>query len=293
MEATTAKTGTRKDVQTIINDKIIEQLEKRIVPWCKPWTAGIPINLITRKPYRNINLLLLSCLGYDKNIFIRENQMKTVGASILPGERAHMVAFWNYKDEAGKDQAPQLRYYFVYNVAQCSGISEDLLNVAANDPFDFEACQRIVSDMPHRPELRSKESMAFYDVLEDCINMPKEKAFRSKEEHYSALMHQLVHSTGHHTRLDRMGVVQMTEYGYTGCSQEEIVAGTGTRYLEALTGISSSAPQTDEYIKSCICKLQSDKTLIFTSASLAQKAIDFILDLKADSTEVVEEIAGA
>lgn len=38
----------RLDVYSIVTNKIIEQLEKGVVPWKKPWTdAGIPQNLIT------------------------------------------------------------------------------------------------------------------------------------------------------------------------------------------------------------------------------------------------------
>ncbi len=134
--------------------------------------------------------------------------MKEIGASILAGERPHMVAYWSYKDEAGKEQAPKLRYYLVYNIAQCSNISEDLLNGIGYQPFCTEACQRIVADMPHCPDIRTKdpkESTAYYDVLEDYMHMPKPKAFKSETGQYSALFHQLIHSTGHHTRLDRMG----------------------------------------------------------------------------------------
>jgi len=288
-QTATTKVATHKDVQTLLNERIIEQLEKGIIPWCKPWSAGIPKNLVTGNPYRNINLVLLSCLGYERNLFIREKQMKEVGASILPGERPHMVAYWNYKDDTGKEQAPQLRYYLVYNVAQCSGISANLLAEHRNQRFDVESCQRIVTDMQHRPAIKSKQQLAFYDVMEDYINMPKLSAFPSEAEHYSKLYHELMHSTGHHTRLDRMGLVQMTEFGYVGCSQEEIVAEIGTRYLEALTGITGNVPWSDAYLQTCIAKMKADKTFIFTAASLAQKAIDFILDVVAETVEAAEE----
>ena len=139
--------------------------------------------------------------------------------------------------------------------------------------------------------MRNKESMAYYDVLEDYVNMPKPKAFKSEAEQYSALFHQLLHSTGHHTRLDRMGLVQMAEYGYVTPSQEEVIAEIGTRYIEATTGITNSDKWDDEYSQECKAKLKGDKNFIFAASSLAQKAIDFILgeEVEAEETAVVEE----
>ena len=50
------------NVYEIVTTRVLDQLHKGTVPWRKPWstiTAG-PRNLITNKPYRGINLFLLS-----------------------------------------------------------------------------------------------------------------------------------------------------------------------------------------------------------------------------------------
>jgi len=275
METATAKVGTQKDVHTIINDKIIELLNKGIVPWRTPWTGGVPHNLISGNPYQGINLLLLSCLGYERNFFLSEKQLKENGASILAGERPHMVAFWNYNDESSVEikEAPRLSYYNVYNVAQCI-IPEERFNGVQQILWSID---EVVADMSHCPEIINKESTAYYDVIEDYINIPKPNFFKNGNDLTSTLFHQLIHCTGHHTRLDRRGLVQMCEYGYTGISQEDIIADIGGKYLEALTGISCVGEFTTEYLEACKAKLQADKYFIFAVSRQAQLAIDFIL----------------
>ena len=53
------------DVYQIVTDKIVGMLETGVVPWRKPWSsAGLPRNLVTKKPYRGINHFLLSASKY-------------------------------------------------------------------------------------------------------------------------------------------------------------------------------------------------------------------------------------
>jgi len=56
----------RIDTYEIITNRIISLLEKGVVPWRKPWSTTFkhPCNLVTKKPYRGINVLLLGCAGY-------------------------------------------------------------------------------------------------------------------------------------------------------------------------------------------------------------------------------------
>ena len=55
----------RHDAYTIVTNRIIELLEAGCVPWQQPLHNGqAPMNLPSKKPYRDINLLLLNALGY-------------------------------------------------------------------------------------------------------------------------------------------------------------------------------------------------------------------------------------
>jgi antirestriction protein ArdC len=145
------------------------------------------------------------------------------------------------------------------------------------DPM--KACEDILAGITHMPAIRNKESGVFYDPLEDFINIPKLKSYTNPVCYYADLFHQLAHSTGHHTRLDRMGLVQMSEYGCSRFTQEELVAEIVANYLENTAGIPSPFVPTPEYIDGWVEKFNTDKYFIFNSCRLAQKAIDFILNV--------------
>src|SRR5580700_575405 len=122
------------DVFAIITNRIIEQLEKQVIPWRKPWTeGGHPQNLFTKRPYSGINTWLLGSLGYAQNYFLTFKQLKAVGASVKKGEKGMMVVFWKrLQPDASKDTTEQqpvksvLRYYFVFNIAQIDNLPEVL-----------------------------------------------------------------------------------------------------------------------------------------------------------------------
>lgn len=280
----TARSG-QKDVYGIINDRILEQLAKGIVPWRLNWhMAGPPSNFISRLPYRGINSILLGMAEYPQNYFLTEKQLGEIGGSILPNERQHMVVFWNNKDGNEKKQG-SLGYYRVYNASQCVGLDVAALGETIPEPDPIAACERIINLMPHRPEIKHKEPDAYYDPLADIVNMPK-KATMDKTAYYGALLHQLVHSTGHHSRLDRMGLVQMREVSYQGCSLEELVTEVAAGQLYSLTGLQVSNYDTLPSAADWHEELEQNRYLIFTACSMALKALDFILDKNEDSESV-------
>ena len=299
METQTAKarTGTQRDVHQIISGRVIELLEKGIVPWRIPWTqAGVPKNLITGRAYRGINTMLLASLGYERNLFLTSKQLKEIGAFIRPEEKPHLVTYWSYGDREKEPKAPEetkkpgvLRYYTVYNIAQCAGIPEELVPPVEPVNFPVLACEAIVKEMSLKPDIRHKDPEAYYDCLDDYINMPKQKSFVSDEVYYSVLFHELAHSTGHHTRLDRMGLVQMSEYGGNEFSQEELIAEIATGYLHSLTGITGTFKHYAEHIEGWAGRMRCDKHLAINAATQAQRAVDFILNVQSEDKEPVEE----
>ena len=86
MEHQNSNGNTKKDVYAIVNQKIIDQLEKGTVPWLQPWTdAGLPKNLVSGKSYRGINIMLLGCMGYPENKFLTFKQLNEMGAKVKKG----------------------------------------------------------------------------------------------------------------------------------------------------------------------------------------------------------------
>lgn len=291
--ATKTHEGTGKDVYGIITDKIIAQLEQGVIPWTKPWKdGGLPRNLFSQKPYRGINVMLLAHLGYEHNLFLTSKQLNEIGGAIKPDEKPHLVVYWNYGDrvkteeidaEETKKKPPVLRYYTVFNISQCSGIPDSYVPSISRTVFEIENCEAILKNMPSRPQVTHKVQKAYYDPLRDYVNMPKKGSFGSDESYYSTLWHELVHSTGHRSRLSRPGVIDMVEFGSEPYSHEELVAEIGTCYLQSHTGITGQFEQSTAYIRGWLQKLKGDRKFIFSASTHAQKAVDFILDVKAET----------
>lgn len=294
---------THKDVYSIITEKIIQQLEHGTVPWRKPWhDGGIPTNLISKRPYRGINLMLLAMAGYEHNLFLTSKQLKELGGSIKPEEKPHLVVYWNYVDKKNIDSTDtddaredtksnkkaMLRYYTVFNVAQCDGIPEKLIPKIPHISHPESTCKLIVNGMPNKPRIQHKEQRAYYDPLKDYVNMPKQTSFTSDEAYYSTLFHELVHSTGHHSRLHRQGLIDMAEFGSTPYSHEELVAEIGSCYLQSHAGIRGEFEQSVAYIQGWLKVLKEDRKCIFSASTAAQKAVDYILDIQAGTDEKEE-----
>ncbi|GAA4461869.1 zincin-like metallopeptidase domain-containing protein [Nemorincola caseinilytica] len=297
METATANEAkTRPDVYALVTDKIIERLNAGTVPWRKPWKdAGMPRNLISGKPYRGINSLLLGMEGYEHNLFLSFDQVKKIGGKVRRGSKGHSIVYWNVPPEKqederteateeGKKSHPSLWYYTVFNVSQCDNLPERYLP-AGRQPDRIPAADAIIRNMPKCPRVRHKEQRAYYHVIEDYVNMPKRRSFRTEAGYYSTLFHELVHSTGHDSRLARDGVVEMSEFGDEMYSKEELVAEIGTCYLLALANIEGEFANSAAYIQGWLGKLRNDKRLIVKAAGQAQKAVDYILNARSEKDE--------
>lgn len=290
---------TTHDVYEIITSRIINQLEQGNVPWRKTWSdAGFPKNLITNRPYRGINIWLLLSLNYSRNYFLTYKQLKEIGGSIKKGEKACPVVFWNWVEPKPTDPPeskpkPLLRYYLVFNVDQCEGIPEAMLpngglNEKQNEPI--ETCHTLIEQMPKKPEIKHKENRAFYHPLFDYINMPKINSFEDSEAYFETLFHELVHSTGHKTRLNRKEVVQQASMGGELYSIEELIAEIGACYLSSFAGLSMKNFNNNvAYIEGWLSKLKSDKRFIIYASGNAQKAVDYILNVNSEVEDQIPQ----
>jgi len=292
-----------RDVFALVTNRIIEHLENGIVPWKKPWSdRGLPRNLLTGKPYRGINVLLLSSLSYEENMFLTFNQAQALGGKVRTGEKSHLVVFWKWledtsaKDmgnEAMKKKIPYLRYYQVFNIAQCSDIPQWYLPLSQpckNDHIGI--CEAIVECMPCAPDIRHMGDEAYYHPFFDLVNMPSMHQFINSETYYSTLFHELIHSTGAKSRLNRKELVSAVIPDKIGrYSLEELTAEIGACYLNSYAGIDGWDFQNHiAYIQNWLERLRNDKRMIVYASAQAQRAADYILNLKGgDKEESVNE----
>jgi antirestriction protein ArdC len=282
------------DVYSIVTNRIIEHLEKGVVPWQKPWTdAGLPRNLITGKHYRGINVWLLNTLNYPQNCFLTFKQVSDLGGYVKKGEKSHEVVFWKWlekenKETGEKEKVPLLRYYRVFNIDQCSDIPKDKrppIIERTNNPI--ETCEKIVSEMPKRPEIRYNEHRAYYNKLEDYVNLPKMETFKNSESYYGTLFHELVHSTGHNERLSRKELLENRGMRSDKYAMEELTAEMGASYLKSYAGIPIEQLENNAaYIQGWLERLKNDKRFIVHASAQAQKATDYILNISTQDNNL-------
>jgi antirestriction protein ArdC len=274
------------NVYEIITEKIISQLESGTAPWCKPWSAQPPVNLISQKPYRGLNTFLLSSQGYASRFWLTFNQANKLGGHIRKGEKSSLVVFWSIGQEklnakTGKLSKPiLLRYYSVFNLTQTEGISEKLgLDKQVPVVPSLSDCEAIVAGMPNPPKCEQSDK-AWYRPANDVVGMPARELFQSPEGYYSTYFHELGHSTGHTSRLGREGIMEKHSFGDADYSREELIAEMTASMLCGVCGISPAVIQNSAaYLQGWLNVLKSDSKLLVQAASAAQKAADFIRGL--------------
>ena len=272
-----------------ITERIVSLLEQGTVPWHKPWQVktGMPRNLITQKPYRGINTFLLMCQGYESPNWLTFRQAMQLGGNVKKGEKSCPVVFWKpmeVKDEqSGKvEKIPFLRLYHVFNITQCEGLK----NVPKADESVFAptAPGEIVAGMPQPPVLKHGMTKAYYSPSQDIVGMPEKKHFETEDAYHATLFHELVHSTGHDSRLKRQSITERNGYGSDPYCKEELIAELGSAFLCGHSGIvERTIDSSAAYLDNWLTQLKRDRTLIVYAAAQAQKAADFILGRKPES----------
>ena len=118
----------------------------------------------------------------------------------------------------------------------------------------------------------------FYVPDMDVINVPPIAQFESSESYYNTVFHELIHSTGHDSRLARPGITEPDGFGKTKYSEEELIAEIGASFLAGMTGIDRASLMENNaaYIQGWLSVLKEDKRFIFRAAAEAQKAVNFL-----------------
>lgn len=277
----------------VINSRIMELLEGGTVPWRKTWSAGnnYPMNISGRE-YRGVNVFMLACQEYGSPYWMTFKQCQDKGGQVLKGEKSTPVIFWKWIDRRNADGAvseedksgkvPLLRYYSVFNLDQVEGIvSPPTTELPANPFTPIEIAEQIITGMPLPPDIRYGGNKACYSPMLDYVKLPEPQAFESPEEYYSTAFHELIHSTGHASRVGRKGILEPSFFGSHEYSKEELVAEMGAAFLCGHAGIEQKTlVNSAAYIQGWFKALKSDRTLLVHAAAQAQKASDYIFSIK-------------
>lgn len=285
---------TRTDIYERVTSRIVADLEQGVRPWFKPWSASHAAGRITRPlrhnglPYSGVNVLLLwseaVTRGFSAPLWMTFRQALALGAHVRKGETGSTVVYADAirrteTDEAGEDverRIPFLKAYTVFNVEQIDGLPAHYLAPAALALTTFESiatAERFIAATG--AQVKHGGNHAYYSGAADAIQMPPFEAFRDAESYYATLAHECVHWTKHPARLDRDFGRQ--KWGDEGYAREELVAELGSAFLSADLGLTPEPrPDHADYIGHWLKVLKGDKRFLFTAASHAQKAADFL-----------------
>jgi len=232
-------------------------------------------------------VFLLMAMGYESPNWLTFRQAIQLGGTVKKGEKSCPVAFWKQfkieDEESGEaKKIPMLRIYHVFNTAQCEGLKP--VTAAEEVPLTVTSATEIVAKMPQPPKIKSGMSHAFYQPVNDTVGMPERKRFESEDAYHATLFHELVHSTGHESRLKRASIMERNGFGSMPYCKEELVAELGSAFLCGQAEIvDRTIDNSAAYIEGWLDSLKDDPTLIVYAAAQAQKAADFILGRTIES----------
>ena len=278
----------KKSVYEIITERIIEQLENGVIPWQKPWTGtrSGAYNRISNKPYSLLNQMILKHGGE----YATFKQWSDLDGKIRKGEKSEVVTFWkiqpyeeeNENGEKVIKQIPLLRYYNVFHISQVDGVEpKEQLKISNLEPI--EEAEKIKTDYMNREHLKIFEKVtndAFYLPIQDYIQVPCKEQYQDIEEFYSTLFHEMIHSTGHKSRLNRSDMQGIVRYGSEKYSKEELTAELGSAMIINILGIETekSFKNSSGYIQDWLQVLKNDNKFIVSASSRAEKAVKYILN---------------
>ncbi len=252
-----------------ITNMMIEKLKEGTAPWQSPYLKQM--NFIRRKPYRGINRFILSMKNFKSPYWITFPQARELNAKIRKGERSTKIIFWQMKEEIRDEKevlVPELRFYSIFNLDQVEGIEIQTAAPSVINPFDF-LCD--YTEIDH-----GNYECGSYSPNFDKILMPFKERFVSEIRYYKTLFHEMTHSTGHPSRLNRLqNSFDRNSHEY---SFEELVAEMGASFLCSEFGVlEETIDNSAAYIQSWLTVLENNPEYIFRAASKAEEAVDHLL----------------
>jgi antirestriction protein ArdC len=281
------------DLYQSVTAGIIADLERGAPPWIKPWKDGrvggtglMPANAATGRLYSGINIPILwgaaDARGFPTHRWMTFRQAIEKDAAVRKGERGTHVVFVRRVTVGEDDEERQVamaRVYVVFNVAQIDGLSEETPAPPQSEPERHHGAERFIEATA--ADIQIGGSQAMFVPSRDYIAMPPLALFNTPESYYATALHELGHWSGHASRLDRQ---LANRFGSRAYAAEELIAELTAAFLCAHLGLKGELRHAG-YIGSWVGLLRDDPRAIFTAASKASQAADFLRGF----SETVEE----
>lgn len=282
-------------VHQYLTQRVMTMLENGVVPWRRPWNMNREIRAmnISGNEYRGINYFLMNMLGHETPIYLTFNQIKKAGGKIKEGaeKRYYPVYFYSfnkYEDDNGKEKTiPLFRYYNVWNIEDVEGVKipkkiQDRLDKVGTDEYahnPVESAESIIKGMPNAPQMKQGYNRACYIPALDMIQVPDKSQFKDVAKYYSTMFHEMGHSTGAKSRLNRKGITDPIMFASHEYSREELVAEMTAAMLSDHAGLdtSNSLDNSVAYLAGWMRKIKDEPNVFAQAAGRAQRAVDYIL----------------
>jgi antirestriction protein ArdC len=302
------------DIRQAITDSIISALESgNVPPWRRPWrigkNAGTHANVVSKRPYRGLNPILLDLAsekhGLSSKWWGTFQQWKSLGGRVMPrpdhvppGKWGTQIVFWspvnkriqNENGDVEDDRFFVLRMYTVFNVDQVEGLNHLRAGQPdTSEPFtvDYqpadEALEAAVSGMG--VNLNYGGGRAFYVPQKDFIQLPPKETFQSLNEFFATAFHECVHATENPSRLDWSRKDKDKSYALG-----ELIAELGGVFVCRELGVPASDDMTNHiaYLKNWLQAMKNDPRFIFVASAQASKAASYLLSFSQKAEEVPE-----
>ena len=291
-------------------DLYVKCLSEDKIPWEKMWTTKPPVNAITGKNYKGINNLVLSYIvserGYKDNRWCTFNQMKKKNwkfKSDAKGQGVY-VEYWgkyNIKDKKTysisqyqkiiKDN-PELKDDFrtinksttVFNGDLIDGIPKQLDNEKDHDPIKTsEFINNIITNLG--VTYIESGDRAYYNPTYDKVVIPLSETFKNEYSYQATQVHELSHSTGHPSRLNRN---LSNHFGTQGYAKEELRAEISSSFLMqelSLEYDDNHIRNHKAYIQSWMELIEDKPSELFKAISDADKIVDYLKENGREKTK--------
>ncbi len=286
-----------QDAYKGITDSILESLKKGVAPWLQPWEDGglsLPVNHSTNRAYNGVNILSLwlqgKKKGYPVNRWLTFKQARDLGGFVKKGEKGTVILFvgtFSKEEENSKGEKEEtffnfLKTHHVFNVEQTT------LELPKVEKREIKTRDEIDAEIKNiKAKIKTGGDRAYFSPSEDFIRLPEPSQFKTVDDYYSTIFHELTHWSGHSLRLDRLD--KNAQFGKPSYAFEELVAELGSAFLCAHYGIKGKL-QHENYIGHWITKLSGDVSFIAKAASKASEAANYLIE-KAEGKKAKEKSA--
>ena len=279
-------------------DQIIENMKNGyLIPKSQWNAAAFQIhNPISGARYHGANMLKLYLTsinnGYQDNRWMTFKQAASKGYHVKQGEKGIRLEKYIFDKVIEKENPdtrkmekvrvklskPMINTFVVFNGEQIEGIPELVMpEIKQQDSEIWDIADNLIasSECPIKEE---PQGQAYYSPQRDSITLPPREIFTSPEAFTTTLIHEMCHSTGHESRLNRNLI---NSFGSPEYALEELRAELGAFFMGSDLGIEGSeellASHT-QYLESWISVLENDPNELFRAMSDSQKAVDRLTD---------------